>query len=81
MAEFFDELNVRMDRLPTPMRAQPEPDNELNNKMETLHMRTMHIAECVRSSLESYLTDLRDTEPDGMYDMLVPWWRNRCWKW
>ena len=35
-ADFFDELNVRMDRLPTPMQAQPEPDNELNNKMETL---------------------------------------------
>ncbi|HSN79806.1 MAG TPA: tRNA dihydrouridine synthase DusB [Rhodoferax sp.] len=36
VAEFFDELNVRMDRLPRPVPVRPEPDNELNNKMETL---------------------------------------------
>lgn len=36
VADFFDELNTRMDRLPKPVPAQPEPDNELNNKMETL---------------------------------------------
>ncbi|WP_296492350.1 tRNA dihydrouridine synthase DusB [Rhodoferax sp.] len=36
VAEFFDELNTHMDRLPRPAPAQPEPDNELNNKMETL---------------------------------------------
>jgi Fis family transcriptional regulator len=30
-----------------------------------------HIDECVRSSLEGYFRDLRGTEPDSMYDMLV----------
>jgi len=30
-----------------------------------------HIEECVRTSLESYFRDLRGTEPDRMYDMLV----------
>jgi len=30
-----------------------------------------HIEECVRTSLEGYFRDLRGTEPDGMYDMLV----------
>jgi Fis family transcriptional regulator, factor for inversion stimulation protein len=34
-------------------------------------MSKTYIAECVRTSLESYLRDLRETEPDGMYDMLV----------
>lgn len=29
------------------------------------------IEECVRSSLDSYFRDLRGTQPDGMYDMLV----------
>lgn len=29
------------------------------------------IEECVRGSLEGYFKDLRGTEPDGMYDMLV----------
>jgi len=29
------------------------------------------IEECVRSSLEGYFRDLRGTDPDGMYDMLV----------
>ncbi len=29
------------------------------------------IEECVRNSLEGYFRDLRGTEPDGMYDMLV----------
>jgi Fis family transcriptional regulator len=29
------------------------------------------IQDCVRSSLEVYLRDLRGTEPDSMYDMLV----------
>jgi len=29
------------------------------------------IEECVRNSLEGYFKDLRGTEPDGMYDMLV----------
>ncbi len=34
-------------------------------------MSNMHIEECVRTNLESYLRDLGGTEPDGMYTMLV----------
>ncbi|MFZ4479510.1 MAG: Fis family transcriptional regulator [Rhodoferax sp.] len=34
-------------------------------------MSKKQIEECVRTSLETYLRDLRGTEPDGMYDMLV----------
>jgi Fis family transcriptional regulator len=34
-------------------------------------MSKKHIEECVRASLEGYFKDLRGTEPDGMYDMLV----------
>ena len=34
-------------------------------------MSKKHIEECVRTSLESYFRDLRGTEPDRMYDMLV----------
>ncbi len=34
-------------------------------------MSKKQIEECVRSSLEGYFKDLRGTEPDGMYDMLV----------
>ncbi len=34
-------------------------------------MKPLHIADCVRSNLESYLHDLGASEPDGMYDMLV----------
>lgn len=34
-------------------------------------MSKKHIEECVRSSLEGYFRDLRGTEPDGMYDMMV----------
>jgi Fis family transcriptional regulator len=34
-------------------------------------MKHVHIAECVRSNLETYLSDLGGSEPDGMYDMLV----------
>jgi Fis family transcriptional regulator, factor for inversion stimulation protein len=34
-------------------------------------MSKKHIEECVRNSLESYFRDLRGTEPDGMYDMMV----------
>ena len=29
------------------------------------------IEECVRQSLESYFRDLRGTEPDGLYEMMV----------
>ena len=34
-------------------------------------MSKHHIEECVRASLEGYLRDLRGTEPDGMYNMVV----------
>jgi len=34
-------------------------------------MSKKQIEECVRTSLESYFKDLRGTEPDGMYNMLV----------
>ena len=34
-------------------------------------MSKKQIEECVRSSLEAYLKDLRGAEPDGIYDMLV----------
>ncbi|MEK9804288.1 MAG: Fis family transcriptional regulator [Curvibacter sp.] len=34
-------------------------------------MSKRQIEECVRNSLEGYFKDLRGTEPDGMYDMLV----------
>ena len=34
-------------------------------------MSKKHIEECVRTSLEGYFKDLRGTDPDGMYDMMV----------
>jgi Fis family transcriptional regulator len=34
-------------------------------------MSKKQIEECVRNSLETYFKDLRGTEPDGMYEMLV----------
>jgi Fis family transcriptional regulator len=34
-------------------------------------MSNKTIDECVRASLDSYFRDLRGTEPDGMYEMLV----------
>lgn len=34
-------------------------------------MSTMHIEECVRNSLTEYLNDLGESEPNGMYNMLV----------
>ena len=34
-------------------------------------MKTLHIADCVRSNLENYLADLGHSEPNGMYDMLL----------
>ena len=34
-------------------------------------MSKKHIEDCVRTSLDSYFRDLRGTEPDDMYDMLV----------
>ena len=34
-------------------------------------MSNVNIQECVRISLESYLQDLGESEPDGMYTMLV----------
>jgi Fis family transcriptional regulator len=34
-------------------------------------MSKKQIEECVRNSLEGYFRDLRGTEPDGIYEMLV----------
>lgn len=34
-------------------------------------MSKKHIDECIRQSLEGYFKDLRGTEPNGIYDMLV----------
>lgn len=34
-------------------------------------MKPLHIADAVRTNLESYLRDLGASEPDGMYNMLV----------
>jgi len=34
-------------------------------------MSKKQIEECVRTSLEAYFRDLRGTEPDGIYDMMV----------
>ncbi len=34
-------------------------------------MSKKQIEECVRASLEGYFKDLRGTEPDGLYDMMV----------
>ena len=34
-------------------------------------MSKKHIEECVRVSLEGFFRDLRGTEPDRMYDMMV----------
>jgi Fis family transcriptional regulator len=34
-------------------------------------MSKQHIEECVRTSLEGYFKDLADTEPAGIYDMMV----------
>ena len=34
-------------------------------------MSKHHIQECVRTSLENYFKDLRGTEPDSLYDMLI----------
>lgn len=34
-------------------------------------MSKKHIEECVRASLEGYFKDLRGTEPDSMYTMMV----------
>ncbi|BCO26027.1 DNA-binding protein Fis [Rhodoferax lithotrophicus] len=34
-------------------------------------MKPLHIADAVRSNLEDYLKDLGQSEPNGMYDMLV----------
>jgi Fis family transcriptional regulator, factor for inversion stimulation protein len=34
-------------------------------------MSKKHIEDCIRQSLEAYFKDLKDTEPHGIYDMLV----------
>ena len=35
------------------------------------NMSKKHIEQCVRESLEMYFRDLRGTEPDGLYDMVL----------
>ncbi len=34
-------------------------------------MSKTHIEECVRQSLDAYFKDLHDTEPCGIYEMMV----------
>jgi Fis family transcriptional regulator len=34
-------------------------------------MSKKHIEECIRESLEGYFNDLRGTEPDRLYDMVL----------
>ncbi|MEO6625693.1 MAG: Fis family transcriptional regulator [Burkholderiaceae bacterium] len=34
-------------------------------------MSKKQIEECVRASLDGYFKDLRGTEPEGLYDMMV----------
>ena len=34
-------------------------------------MSNMHIDECVRNNLAAYLCDLGESEPNGMYNMLL----------
>ena len=34
-------------------------------------MSKKQIEECLRASLEGYFKDLRGTEPDGLYEMMV----------
>ncbi len=34
-------------------------------------MSKINLEECVRTSLESYFTDLGGSEPDRMYDMMI----------
>jgi Fis family transcriptional regulator len=34
-------------------------------------MSNMHIEECIRSSLTKYLSDLGESDPNGMYNMVV----------
>lgn len=34
-------------------------------------MSKKHIEECVRDNVESYLRDLRGTEPHGLYEMVM----------
>lgn len=48
-------------------------------RQEESSMSKKHIEECIRTSLEGYFKDLRGTEPDGMYDMMVV--EKPCWKW
>lgn len=34
-------------------------------------MKPPHVADCVRTSLEGYLSDLGSSEPNRMYEMLI----------
>jgi Fis family transcriptional regulator len=51
-----------------PGRPQAKP---AAHGAEESRVSKKHIEECVRTSLEGYFRDLRGTEPDGMYEMLV----------
>jgi Fis family transcriptional regulator len=65
VGEYFDGLAaVHGDRMPAvPTNKKPQ--------RRTRSMSKKQIEECVRNSLEGYFRDLRGTEPDGMYEMLV----------
>jgi Fis family transcriptional regulator len=52
----------------------PLPSSGTNKTLATKKNKAheqKQIEECVRNSLEGYFRDLRGTEPDGMYEMLV----------
>ena len=34
-------------------------------------MSKKHLEDCVRESLQNYFDDLKDTEPGGLYDMMM----------
>ena len=52
---------------PSPRRTMCRIDSHVPGDT----MSKKHIEECVRASLDGYFRDLRGTEPDGMYDMMV----------
>ena len=51
--------------------VQIEPEQIEAEQRRERSMSKKQIEDCVRSSLDGYFRDLRGTEPDGMYDMLV----------
>jgi hypothetical protein len=77
VGDYFDGLADRMDRMPAARRRttnRPAKRRRLAPSIERRREEAMskkHIEDCVRTSLDSYFRDLRGTEPDGMYEMLV----------